>query len=1002
MRKSTALKTLLRSPLRTMLTFLLIVASSFALFSHVTDYAVTTRETGNAKSLYHAVASLDNEVEDIYITRQVSSPNGWAMAYYGSTYEMQDRPWPTKEQLEEFSSLPGVTLADTRYVTAGRVENYERMVGEGDYGGYAVLEGTYRGYDCDESTPENHVSLQFDDIKVIACEKGPQIGTSITMESTPLGEMPYARSPYTRVFYDGLEKGCRCLMLVKNTGWIGTETGIMFPYDVGEGALCAIDGLPDDYLETEPFARQKGWIQAINHNNYVYDIVYTSDMRAIPDFNEQRRVISEGGFLTAEHTDSCVVSEEFLKKHNLSIGDRISIQLGDSLCHDNAEVFEGKDVPGFEDSVQLAIIGTYAGVKGESVYSYSPNSIYVSSALLPVEVPDNYEPDPSEFSVFVEDADDIETFHEAAEQFSEDLGLDLEFSDCGWLDVKDSFGMGALASLLTTLLYIAGAALALFLAVYLYIGRNKKSYAVMRMLGVPGRQAGNSVLLPFAAVVAFAVPLGGIAGLYYARKTAKKALLGMAESAPVGYVPNTAVPITVVILCLLSELIFVSLTAYFFLRSMKMVPPLELLQEGIKSRRKTGSLPEYTDVPAAALVPAEIDMAKLSSAGEWVPAGNYGAVRHAAAYIWKHMRRAAGKTAVSLVLAAVLAAGIGTFVLARLTYQDAFYELGVKGTASDFIFQYASGLSTSSLVKDFYCYHNFGVRIEGEEDHIPMTVTSDLVRDLGDKCTVDYADGYSLSSFERTAPVCLAGKGAAEKLGISPGDEIGILSDLLYTMLKDQDEEAVSKGYKTYKVIGVVESEDGNIRDGIFTGIRSDLTRLFSMDFPVGHCEFTLADNDRLEELEALLEKMQSGSIMYSPEVSYHVDTGGLSNIERVRTLLESLFPIAVAAAVLIGVSGPLLVILQSAQEAAFLRILGATRIRVFCILTFEQVFLSIAGILLVSGGIALFNPDLFAKSLQTLAACFGLYLLGCVCGAAAASVQLTRGRLLELLQVKE
>lgn len=221
-------------------------------------------------------------------------------------------------------------------------------------------------------------------------------------------------------------------------------------------------------------------------------------------------------------------------------------------------------------------------------------------------------------------------------------------------------------------------------------------------------------------------------------------------------------------------------------------------------------------------------------------------------------------------------------------------------------------------------------------------------------------------------------------------------------MISTQDEEAVSKGYKTYKVIGVVESEDGNIRDGIFTGIRSDLTRLFSMDFPVGHCEFTLADNDRLEELEALLEKMQSGSIMYSPEVSYHVDTGGLSNIERVRTLLESLFPIAVAAAVLIGVSGPLLVILQSAQEAAFLRILGATRIRVFCILTFEQVFLSIAGILLVSGGIALFNPDLFAKSLQTLAACFGLYLLGCVCGAAAASVQLTRGRLLELLQVKE
>ena len=44
MRKSTALKTLLRAPLKTLLTFLLIAAGSFALFSRVTDFAVTMRE----------------------------------------------------------------------------------------------------------------------------------------------------------------------------------------------------------------------------------------------------------------------------------------------------------------------------------------------------------------------------------------------------------------------------------------------------------------------------------------------------------------------------------------------------------------------------------------------------------------------------------------------------------------------------------------------------------------------------------------------------------------------------------------------------------------------------------------------------------------------------------------------------------------------------------------------------------------------------------------------
>ena len=89
------------------------------------------------------------------------------------------------------------------------------------------------------------------------------------------------------------------------------------------------------------------------------------------------------------------------------------------------------------------------------------------------------------------------------------------------------------------------------------------------------------------------------------------------------------------------------------------------------------------------------------------------------------------------------------------------------------------------------------------------------------------------------------------------------------------------------------------------------MTLLFSMDFAVEHCEFTLADNERFGELEEILKKKKDSSTMYSSGASYHLDTGGLTNIERIRGLLESLFPIAVAAASLIGVFGPLLVTLE-------------------------------------------------------------------------------------------
>ena len=102
--------------------------------------------------------------------------------------------------------------------------------------------------------------------------------------------------------------------------------------------------------------------------------------------------------------------------------------------------------------------------------------------------------------------------------------------------MKDNFEAGSLASFLTTALYVLGAALALLLAVYLYVGRNKKSYAIMRTLGVSGGKAGRTLTLPFGILSVIAMFVGGLAGLFYASYTAAKTLAGMSDnSAPDGY-----------------------------------------------------------------------------------------------------------------------------------------------------------------------------------------------------------------------------------------------------------------------------------------------------------------------------------------------------------------------------------------------------------------------------------------------------------------------------------
>lgn len=1016
MRKSLVLKTLLRSPLKAVLTFFLIAAASFALFSRVTDYVVTTREAAKAESFYHGVAALDNSVPDVsWIEENGEITTGW-------TYDVPDKPWPADEQIKKISSLPGVTLADQRYMTAGLVENYKRLV-DSDYYAYKlgsfVVEGTYTGYEPVNGSAAV-IDILLDDVTVLAGDiemdpgKPLKIETIAMQEDTSDGGMAWE---LPRSFYDGLAKGTRCLVMGEYTDTSGRDLS-MSVLDSTQKAFCVLDGLGEDYLETEEFAYQKGVVEAARQDLYTYDIAYTSDMRSIPRFNERNMVIAKGRPLLSGDKDACVVNELFLETYHLSIGDRVSIQLGDKLEHQSALVgalsMIGKGIPNFVDTVELEIVGAYRFVDdvqmrvSEMDWSYTPSTVFVPSSLLSVEVPDDYEPLASEFSVFVENARDIEAFREAAEPMAAEMDLGLRFSDGGWTNVKDSFETGSLASVLATVLYAVGAALALILAVYLYIGRNKTAYAIMRTLGVPAGMAGNSIVLPLGMMSVLAIPAGGIAGLFYTLKTAAKALSGMAENAPEGYVPDTVLPVGTIVLCLFGELVFISFVTLFFLRKMKKTPPLELLQEGVA---QTGAEAKATSEPVET-VPAAVglDITKLYHVDDMEMSSKrkYGAISHVGFYILRHMRRGAGRTVVSLILAAVLTAGVGAFALAKLTYQDAFREIEVKGRTVEFSSSSIDELSKSDLVKNLYYYGKASMCVNGIGLRSQMTFTNDFDRYLGNACTVTYAEGYDSSVFDGTGQVCLLGQALAEDLGIRPGDEITLLTDGLYTFMidlyedKEQLRKAVVRAGKVYKVVGILDSEDTDISTGIFGVANSAAEELYGQPFPVGYCEFTLADNGKLDELNDLLEQQKKQDMKYAPMASSYVDSAGLENAKRIRDLLESLFPIAVAAAALIGLFGSGLVIMQSAKEAACLRVLGVTKKRARCMLVFEQVLLCIAGIVLVAGGLALYSPGLFVRSVETLILCWALYLLGGVCGAAAASIQVTRHRILELLQVKE
>ncbi len=1023
MRKSIAIKTLLRAPAKAVVTFLLIAAASFALFSRVTDYAVTTRESAKAESFYHGVAALDNS----------TPPMG--------EYYLEPKPWPSEGQLEKITSLPGVTLTDMRYTTDGLIEDYKRVIDQDSSGvdGEFVAEGTYEGYEEYGEAPYIRLYLQFSDVKVHVGEINIDTRFPTKVGVNLSEEMKEYYKPYSRSYFDEMKKGGRFLIVGTYSERVGAGLNLDLWSYSPEESLLPIDGLGEGYLETEEFARYKGLIEAREQGIASYDIVYTSDMRAIPYVNERKMVVSEGRPLTSKDRDVCVVSEQFMETYGLSIGDKLHIELGDRLLR-------GQGVAGtrpksletmahFIASADLEIIGSYRFTNDwyerlkEYEWSYGPGTVFVHSSLLPVEVPKDHETLMGDYSIYIEDPNDIGAFQEAAEQLAADMGLGLRFSDGGWYGMKDNFEIGSLASFLTTVLYILGAALALLLAVYLYIGRNRNSYAIMRTLGVPARRAQSTLTLPFYLLSAVSMAVGGITGLSYASYTAGKTLANMSGgNAPEGYVYvlDAAIPAGVVALCLVCEWLFIAFVTIIFLRSMKKMSPLDLLQEGkggVSMAKRAGIwrhpfAGRAKIIVDTAPIPKGLDMEKLSMlgsagaadvySGEAKPiSGKYSALRQVSAYIMRHMKRGVGKTAVSLALTVVLAAGIGTFVLARLSYQEAYRDLDVKGRALQFSSSYVMDLMKSDLIEDIYYYNKFSVRVNGVGILSPISFTNNLDRYLPGGYSVTYGEGYDSSIFEGTGPVCLVGQALAKKIGVKPGDEIKLMSEDLYSFMPevyeaDKLEFAVERAGKPYKVVGILESEDPDMAAGIFAAINQVAENLYSQPFPVDYCEFTLADNEKVVELNGLLEEQKSKGIQYSPLASYHINSDLFENTKRVLNLLESLFPIAVAAAALIGLFGPGLVILQSAKEAAFLRILGVTKKRARCMLVFEQVVLSVVGIALVAVALAASSQGLFARGIGTLAFCWGFYFLGCICGASVAAVQVTRHKALELLQVKE
>ena len=768
-----------------------------------------------------------------------------------------------------------------------------------------------------------------------------------------------------------------------------------------------LEGEPENYLETEKFAGVRKMMEIIEADRYTLDVHYLEDMTNLRRYQEGQLQLAQGRPLTREDSENrvpvCAISEEMAQAYGLELGDTLRLKLGDKPLEQfysmGAVAYSPQRYAENWTDGEFTVVGIYTdgGLKRlstENLYwSYGENGVFVPLSFLPETVDTaDHAFKPAEVSFVIDDADSIIPFRdEVLPQLLED-GYYVHFFDGNWPAVREQLGQAGSLSLIKLGAFAASAVLTMLLTVYLYILRKKKEYAVMRALGCPARQARRAHLFPLLMLALPGVAVGSIGAVIYTHRAAEA---NAAEFAAMGLTMDSSIPLGILAAGFCGSLALLLLLAFLALVRVAKTPPLELLQgEANRSVHKKHTLlpPE----PAGAMVYA--DLPELPEP-VYHP---HTALRHTLGYVAKHLRRTPLKSLLAVLLALVLAFSIGFFTLLRSTYRDLYQNIEVHPRfLNGFSDNRAAEVAKSGYVRDpYYEYTKRGCESNFVEDTLVMT--SDISRVFDGE--INWRENMGPEIFRENRAFCVITRDLAETLDYELGSRLeictaGWIGILLQNYPLLTYDEVVDQVYHKYShkftIAGIAEGEGMKVYAPV--AAREHFGTMFSDYIPLDIAEFTLNDYHTATQFRSYVFRVLVGR-----PGSFSMDTSEADRVYQTYRLLELLYPIAFTLALGLGGVLPAGIILQSAREASLLRVLGTTKRRTRVMLTLEQVFLCLLGLLCAAFGLLGLKGDALRPVSGLLGLYSGSHFCLCILGTTLAAVSVTRRHVLELLQVKE
>ena len=374
-------------------------------------------------------------------------------------------------------------------------------------------------------------------------------------------------------------------------------------------------------------------------------------------------------------------------------------------------------------------------------------------------------------------------------------------------------------------------------------------------------------------------------------------------------------------------------------------------------------------------------------------------------YLRRILVRNFGRSLLGILLAVLLAFAFGLLTVLRGIYGELYQHVEVKPVVTGISYERAQKIERSGLVRDpYYEARSQDSQIEMEDAPVYLVNRLDqLVRD-----PVDWAEGWDEQTFGSTKRlVCVMNAAYAETLEVGLGDRVRVNEKAWLTNLSmngnpfepgETLEELRDRRRPSFTVVGLIQSDTADRTVFAPVGTNINLTCLFPV-FLLDIAEYTLTDYHRSAELTAVVKEAMDGG---KGNARFHMDTSNADRIYKIHRLIETLYPLTIAAALLLGGALPGLTVLHATREISVLRALGARAAKCVGIYTMAQILCALAGLIVGLTLVLLIQRPVFAVVVRSFGVYLAAHLTACAIGSGFFSWLCARKHVLAQLQAKE